>query len=147
MLSSLEKGACRDLSTDFGIRFFLSPWDAVGNVETVAGFSSSLGVEDDDIELTGTTATVSGQKCVNYSRSYSVVDKKRAGGEEDVEETACNAPAIKWRQAFGRQLGMTLIRQPNGKQNYQTLSADLKKMPGLTGWPTSAKCPASPRNG
>jgi hypothetical protein len=33
---------------------------------------------------------------------------------------------------FGRQLGMTLIRQPNGKQTYQALSADLKKMPGLT---------------
>jgi hypothetical protein len=131
-LASLEKGACQDLSTDFGMRFFLAPYDAVFAVDSTAGFSGSLDLAADKIELAGSVGAADKIKCVNFTRTYTVSDRKRLGVEQELEETACNAPAINWRTAFARQLGMTLIRQPNGKVNFQTLSIDLKKMPGMT---------------
>lgn len=131
LLASLEKGVCQDLSTDFGMRFFLSPYDAADNVDASVGFASSLALKNDQIELAGSVGTADKVKCVTFQRRYTIAEKE-SSAEQQVEETACNAPTINWRAGFAKQLGMTLIRQPNGKQYYQTLNADLKKMPGLT---------------
>ena len=132
ILGSLEKGACQELTPDFGVKFFMSPYDAVGAVEAGAGFSTNLAVEDAEAELAGTVGAVGKMKCVNFTRSYTIADKKRPGVTQALAETQCNAPSVKWRQSFGHQLGMTLMRQPNGKKNYATLATDLKKLAGMT---------------
>ena len=49
-----------------------------------------------------------------------------------VNETACNASAIKWRQSFTRSLGMTLIRKPGGKPLSTAITNDVKKMAGMS---------------
>lgn len=132
VLASLEKGTCQDLSTDFSLRFFLSPYDAVGSAEAGAGFGASSIVADPEIAPAGSSGSAAKVKCANFSRTYNLKDRKSANVQLAVDETACHAPTIKWRQGFGKQLGMTLIRQPSGKQSYQTLAADLKKMSGMT---------------
>ncbi len=131
LLASLEKGACQELSADFATKFFLAPHDAVGAVAGSASIASNLSIDDAEIELSGSVGSVAGVKCVNYDRSFSLVDRKKKDATLDYEEKSCNAPTVKWRTAFGRQLGMTMIRQPNGKDSFKTLQADLKKMPGL----------------
>lgn len=132
LVGRLEKGACQELSTDFGARFFLSPYDAASHVEVSRGFSSNLSVAEPDVELTGSVNTVDKQKCVDFTRSYKVTDRKNTKFEQKVAEKSCNATQIKWRQGLVRELGKAMIRAPGGAPNYKALTSDLKKMAGLT---------------
>jgi hypothetical protein len=132
LMSSLEKGACQELSTDFTVRFFMSPWDAVTSVETGGGYASGMTAEDPETELTGKAAEAGGMKCVEFSRKYVLGNKNQAAMTHKVEETACNASAVKWRQNFTRSLGMTLIRKPGGKPLYTAINNDVKKMAGFS---------------
>jgi hypothetical protein len=130
LVASLTKGACQEGGVDFAARFFLSPFDAAANAGSSGGYGTSLQIAEPEIALTGTVDQAAGTKCVNFTRSISMSDK--SGAAVVVTETACNAPTIKWRQAMARELGMTMIRMPGGKQNFQAINADIKKMAGLT---------------
>ncbi len=132
LMQNLSTGACQELAADFGAKFFLSPFDAVADVQVSGGFGSSIALGDSTIELAGSVQAVQNNKCVDFSRNYKVGDKTNAKSELTLSEKACNAPTIKWRQAFVRELGMAMIRQPGGQKNFQALNADLKKMSGLT---------------
>jgi hypothetical protein len=131
LVQSLEKGACQELSTNFGLAFLLSPFDAVGHVDAAGGLGASVGASTPETELKGSAGEVKGVKCVDLSRTYKLED----GGSksnETVSETACNAPTVKWRDGFGRELSMALMRQPGGRASFQAVAADLKKMAGLS---------------
>lgn len=132
LLASLEKGACQELSTDFTVRFFLSPWDAVTSVETGGGYGSGMTADDPETSLTGKAAQVGALKCVEFKRKYTLGNKEKKSMEHTVEETACNASAVQWRQSFTRALGMTLIRKPGGKPLYTAVNNDVKKMAGFS---------------
>jgi hypothetical protein len=132
LLSNLEKGACQELSTDFTVRFFLSPWDAVTSVETGGGFGSGMTADDPEIMLTGKASQAAGMKCVEFTRKYSLGNKNHPSMAHAVEESACNASAVKWRQSFTRALGMTLIRRPGGKPLNTAVTNDVKKMAGIS---------------
>jgi len=132
LLTSLEKGACQELSTDFTVRFFLSPWDAVTSVETGGGYGSGMTADDPETKLTGKASQAGGMKCVEFTRKYSLGNKNQPLMKHAVEETACNASAVKWRQNFTRSLGMTLIRRPGGKPLYTAINNDVKKMAGIS---------------
>jgi hypothetical protein len=132
LLASLEKGACQELSTDFTVRFFLSPWDAVTSIETGGGYASGMTADDPEIELTGKASDIAGLKCVEFQRKYSLGNKNHSSMLHSIDETACNASSIKWRQSFTRSLGMTLIRKPGGKPLSVAITNDVKKMAGLS---------------
>lgn len=132
LIASLEKGVCQELSTDFTLRFFLSPWDAVTSIDTGAGYASGLGITNPTIEISGKAGSVAGAKCVEFTRGYTLTNKKFAAMSHESDETSCNASAVKWRQGFTRSLGMTLIRKPGGKSLYQAINDDVKKMSGFT---------------
>lgn len=132
LMASLEKGVCQELSTDFTLRFFLSPWDAVTSIDTGAGYASGLDISDPAIEISGKAGSAAGVKCVEFSRKFTLTNKKYAAMTHESSETSCNASAVKWRQSFTRSLGMTLIRKPGGKSLYQAINDDVKKMSGFT---------------
>ncbi len=132
LMSSLAKGACQELATDFSARFFLSPYEAVGDVDMSGGFGSTLDIGEPQINLTGSAQSVGGAKCVDVKRSYTVKIKGNAKAERILNESACNAPSIKWRQTMSREIGMTMMRQAGGQPNFKAMNADLKKNAGMS---------------
>lgn len=130
--ASLEKGVCQEMAADFGVKFFLSPHDAIAQAEISEGFAVATSVEEPTVELTGTVDSVAGTKCVNFTRSFTLGDRNNPKLERTLNEKACNAATVKWRMVMVKELGKTLIRQPGGTPIYKAMSADLKKMAGLT---------------
>ncbi len=132
LVASLSKGACQELAVDFSARFFLSPYEAVGDVDMSGGFGSTLEIGEPQIDLAGSAQNVGGAKCVDVKRSYTVKIKGNAKAERLLKESACNAPSIKWRQTMSREIGMAMMRQPGGQPNFKAMNADLKKNAGMS---------------
>lgn len=132
LMDSLSQGACQELSADFAARFFMSPYEAVGDVDLAGGFGATLEIGEPQIDLTGSAGNVGGTKCVEVKRAFSIKDKNDAKAERKLAETACNAPSIKWRQAMSREIGMAMIRQPGGQASFKAMNADMKKMAGMS---------------
>ena len=42
---------------------------------------------------------------------YRLTDRRQPNFDRTFSEVACNAPSIKWRVGFARQLGMTIVRK------------------------------------
>lgn len=129
----LAKGVCQEASTDFAVKFFLSPYAAVTGASATGGPTVGFDVVDHQAELAGSVQTLQKTKCVDFTRGYKLVarDASRAG-DETVSETLCNATGVRWRGAFARELGMRLMRQSGGRKSYQALTADLRAMAGMT---------------
>jgi len=132
LMKSLETGVCQELSADFSLRFLLSPYEAVGNVDMVAGLGSTLSITDSVSDLSGSVGQVGSTKCVNFKRTYKLTDRSQPKYARTVSETPCNAPTIKWRQSFSRQIGMSLIRSPGGQPTFQALNTDVKTVAGFS---------------
>ena len=132
LVKSLETGVCQELSVDYSLRFLLSPYEAVGNIDMVAGLGASLGISDAVSDLSGSVGEVGSVKCVNFKRSYKLTDRNQPKYERRVSETPCNASALQWRQKFARQLGMSLIRSPGGQPSFQVLNSDVKTIAGFS---------------
>lgn len=131
LLDSLSAGACQELSTDFTARFFMAPYEAIGDLDLAGGYGSSLEIGESQVELTGKADTVQNTKCVEMKRSLVLKNKDNAKAEKKIGETACATPQIKWRQTMSREIGMALIRQPGGQKSFQAMNVDLKKFPGM----------------
>jgi hypothetical protein len=131
LMDSLKVGACQELGTDFAARFFLSPYEAIGDLDLAGGFGSSVEASEPAIELTGSAETVDNSKCVDVKRSFTLKDKSDAKVNKQLTETSCNAPTIKWRQGFAREVGMTVMRQPGGQVTFKAMNADMKKLAGM----------------
>ena len=132
LTADLAKGVCQEASTDFAVKFYLSPYAAVTAASATGGPTVGFDIQQHDAALTGSVETVQKTKCVDFTRSYKLVarDASRAG-DESVNESVCNATSVRWRGNFARELGMRLMRQPGGRRSFQTLTADLRAMAGM----------------
>ena len=131
-LASLESGACQELPMDYGVRFLLSPFEAVGNVDVTGGLGTSVGVSDVVFKITTLSGSLGGTTCKGFSRSFELTDRMEPEFKRNVSETPCIAESIKWRQGISRQLGMALIRSPGGQPSYQAIMNDISNHEGFT---------------
>lgn len=134
-LARFEKGICQELPADFAIRFILSPYEAIGNIDMTGGYGTNLRVATIENTLKGSVAEVATQKCVDFARRYKITDATQPAYERSVTETTCNGSALKWRGSLNRQTGMALVRSPGGQPTFQALNSDVKT---LAGFPLSA---------
>jgi|GEM_PF-1763929 len=130
-LKSLEKGACQELPMDFGVRFLLSPFDAVGSVDVTGGLGTSVEVARIETTPLSSSQKVSDITCVQQSRQFNLADRSEPKYQRQVRENPCLADGVNWRQGLSRQIGMALLRSPGGKPSQQIIASDLAKSAGF----------------
>lgn len=132
LLQNLEKGACQELSTGFALRFFFSPYDATQSVEVSGGFANTLSVSNAQTSTDSKTQTIAGFTCADFTRSYQLKDASVPANNSSIEEKGCFTAGINWRQAFQRELSMSLMRHSSGRLSFQAVTQDAKKQGGMT---------------
>jgi hypothetical protein len=124
-----SKGACQSVATDFLVRFFLFPYEAIHNNTISDPMISNISLKESSINLSGSIGRIQGVKCVNFRRLYKVRELKTAMNHRFFEKS-CHAPSIKWRQALYPGIESTLKTQKS--VDLKLVEADVKKMAGFT---------------
>jgi hypothetical protein len=132
-LNSLERGACQELPMDYGVRFLLSPFDAVGIVDVTGGLGTSVEVSEIRTSAikSSTTTKISDIACSEQTRQFELNDRSEPKFHRQVREVPCIAESIPWRQGIARQMGMALLRSPGGKPSHEAIVGDIAKSTGF----------------
>lgn len=131
LFKKLEGGSCQQVSTDFYVRFLMSPYEAIYNNIVSDGIVSNIVVSNNKVNLSGSMGKIKGTKCVNFRRLYNIAENN-TGAKFKFFEKSCHAPSLKWRKKLDRELAKILMRQTSGRKFSKELRNDVKKMGGFT---------------
>jgi len=127
-MTKLRAGACQEVSADFALRFYLSPWDAIASPDTGSGMLATTAALDIETKLTGVDSTFIGLKCSNVSYTFKL---SSGTSTEAYAEISCNSLQFDWRSAIARQLSTNLVRSSGGQKNAAAVRRIGKDIPGI----------------
>ena len=117
-LGKFASGACQTVPSNFMVRFFLSPSDAIESIDFSDGLKVSLDLEQFKIAPSNKNSSkILGKNCKGITKGYSLTktdseNKKSDKGSSSSE--MCVIQELDWSKKFWREVAKVVLRQMGG---------------------------------